>query len=145
MAYAATLQRTEQGTFLEFPEIPGLSVSVPDPRDAVEIAHEALNERIEAMLSRGELPQRPWKLHEPNGDGRIMVPLRPDHAVALQMRWMRQEQGLTLTEVAERMGVSRQRISALETTARNWTVATLQRLSEAFDSELEIVFKKRRR
>jgi len=41
--------------------------------------------------------------------------------------------------------VSRQRISALERTARNWTVATLLRLSDALGVELEIVLRRRDR
>src|SRR5512143_1566608 len=122
MIFSALLQKTIEGTVLEFPELPGVSVQVPESRDAIAVAHEVLNERIESMLARGEVPTRPLKPQEFDGTSRIPVPLRPDNAVALQMRWLRQEQGLTLTEVARRMGVSRQRISALETTARNWTV-----------------------
>ncbi|MEP7344004.1 MAG: helix-turn-helix transcriptional regulator [Gemmatimonadaceae bacterium] len=142
--YSALLQRTEDGLFLEFPELPGLSVRLADPGDAASVAHEVLNERIQNMLEQGEVPTKPGSFHESGGDARFAVALRPDNAVALQMRWIRLEQGLTLTEVAQRMGVSRQRISALETTARNWTVATLLRLSDALDAELEIVLRRRR-
>ena len=67
----------------------------------------------------------------------------PEHDVAVRMRDLRQELGLSVTEVAHRMGVSRQRISALERTARNWTVATLLRLSDALGVELEIVLRRR--
>jgi DNA-binding XRE family transcriptional regulator len=152
--YSALLQKKAEGLFLEFPELPGLSVRVADPDVAVSVAHEVLNDRIQSMLERGEVPTRPGSLEEAPATGehngsedidlRFTVPLRPDNAVALQMRWIRQEQGLTLTAVAQRMGVSRQRMSALESTARNWTVATLLRLAEALDADLEIVLKPRR-
>lgn len=145
MIFSALLQQTIDGTILEFPELPGVQVPVVDVREAVSVAEAALNARIELMLERGEVPIRPPGLQQLGDATRIAVPLRPDHAVALQMRWLRQEQGLTLTQVARRMGVSRQRISALETTARNWTVGTLVRLSEALDGELEIVLRRRRR
>ena len=146
MMYSALLQRTEEGLVLEFPELPGLSVRVPDADAAASVAHEVLNDRIQAMLEQGEVPTRPGTVQPMDGSGhsRFRVALRPDNAVALQMRWIRLEQGLTLTEVAQRMGVSRQRISALETTARNWTVTTLLRLSEALDADLEIVLRRRR-
>jgi DNA-binding XRE family transcriptional regulator/predicted RNase H-like HicB family nuclease len=146
MMYSALLQRTEEGLVLEFPELPGLSARITDPEAAASVAHEVLNNRIQAMLEQGEVPTRPGTVPSTDGSGhgRLKVPLRPDNAVALQMRWIRQEQGLTLTKVAQRMGVSRQRISALETTARNWTVATLLRLSEALDADLEIVLRRRR-
>jgi len=145
MMYSALLQRTEEGLVLEFPEIPGLSARITDAAAAASVAHEVLNNRIQAMLEQGEVPTRPG-LPPPdgNGNGRFRVALRPDNAVALQMRWIRLEQGLTLTQVAHRMGVSRQRISALETTARNWTVSTLLRLSDALDADLEIVLRRRR-
>ncbi len=142
--YSALLQRTEEGLFLEFPEFPGLNVRVADPCAAASVAHEVLNARIQAMLERGEVPTRPGLFRESDGDARLAVALRPDNAVALQMRWIRLEQGLTLTQVAQRMGVSRQRVSALETTARNWTVATLLRLSDALGADLEIVLRRRR-
>jgi DNA-directed RNA polymerase sigma subunit (sigma70/sigma32) len=123
-----------------------LSARITDPEAAASVAHEVLNDRIQAMLEQGEVPTRPGTVHPMDGSGhsRFRVALRPDNAVALQMRWIRLEQGLTLTEVAQRMGVSRQRISALETTARNWTVTTLLRLSEALDADLEIVLRRRR-
>lgn len=145
MIFSALLQKTMEGAVLEFPELPGVTVRVPDPRDAASVAHDALNERIEAMLAHGEVPMRPRKPQEFDHGAHIPVPLRPDNAAALQMRWLRQEQGLTLTEVARRMGVSRQRISALETTARNWTVGTLLRVTEALDADLEIVLRRRRK
>lgn len=160
MMYSALLQRTEEGLFLEFPELPGLSVRIADQAAVESVAHEVLNTRIQAMLERGEVPTRPGTLDQTTppasveadgvggdgneGEARFAVSLRPDNAVALQMRWIRLEQGLTLTDVAQRMGVSRQRISALETTARNWTVATLLRMSDALDAELEIVLRRRR-
>ena len=153
--YSALLQRKAEGLFLEFPEIPGLSVRVTDREVAVSVAEAVLNERIQSMLERGEVPTRPGSFDEASADEerresggdvdvRFAVPLRPDNAVALQMRWIRQEQGLTLTAVAQRMGVSRQRMSALETTTRNWTVATLLRVAEALDADLEIVLRRRR-
>lgn len=145
MIFSALLQKTVDGTVLEFPELPGVSVRVPESGDPATVAQEVLNERIESMLAHGEVPTRPRKTQDVDGASRIQVQLRPDNAIALQMRWLRQEQGLTLSEVARRMGVSRQRISAMEATARNWTVATLLRVTDALDAELEIVLRRRRR
>jgi predicted RNase H-like HicB family nuclease/DNA-binding XRE family transcriptional regulator len=145
MKYSAMLQATGQGFLVLFPELPGLTAQAADRGAARSVAHRVLNEQIGTMLSRGEIPARPRKVRSPEGSDRIGVTVRPDYAVTLQMRWTRQEQGLSLAKVAHRMGVSRQRISALEITGRNWTVGTLLRLSDALDADLEIVLRRRRR
>ena len=139
------LQATGQGFLVLFPELPGLTAQGADRGAAISVAHRVLNEKIGSMLSCGETPMRPRKGRSLDGSDRIGVTVRPDYAVTLQMRWTRQEQGLSLAKVAHRMGVSRQRISALEITGRNWTVGTLLRLSDALDADLEIVLRRRRR
>lgn len=141
MMFSAVVQKTSDGQVLEFPELRGPDVPVQDPDHVAALASEALNRRIESMLARGEIPQRPEETDE---DGeRLSVPVRAEMAVALQVKWMRKELGLTLTELAHRMGVSRQRVTVLETPTCNWTLATLLRLSHALDSELEIVFRRK--
>jgi predicted RNase H-like HicB family nuclease len=145
MKYSAMLQATGEGFHIQFPELPGLTAHGADRGAAIHVAHRVLNEKIGSMLARGEVPVRPRKLRSLDGSDTIGVTVRPDYAVTLQMRWTRQEQGLSLSKVAHRMGVSRQRISALEITGHNWTVGTLLRLSDALDADLEIVLRPRRK
>jgi transcriptional regulator with XRE-family HTH domain len=59
-------------------------------------------------------------------------------AVRLQLRWARQELGLTQAELARRVGVSRQQIALLESPDANVTLKTLERVARAMDLRLEI-------
>jgi len=143
MKYSARLEETREGFTLVFPELPELRVTVSDLRSAASVSDAKLNAHLEVLLSRGHLPLRPSRIRR--GARHIAVAVQPHHALALQVRWARQEQGLTLQKVASKMGVTRQRIAALEASDCNWTVATLRRLSDALNVELDIVLRPRRK
>lgn len=144
MKISAVLQHTRDGAYLEFPQLPGVTAVVEPGQVPRDVARETLHAYFESMLVRGELPVPPNPLRGGRQKNRIDVSLSAEHAVSLQMRWLRLEQRLTLSEVAARMGVSRQRISALETSTRNWTLATLQRVGEALDADLHISLRRRK-
>lgn len=140
MKYIAFIERTDDGWSLEFPEFPGLRAEGEDLGHVKCAAREALHTRIATMLRRGELPPRPAE-HERTllTTPHVAIPLSPSHAVALQLRWIRRERGWTLTDVARRMGVTRQRIAALETATHNWQMETLLRLTTALGADLDIM------
>ncbi|MFN8570641.1 MAG: type II toxin-antitoxin system HicB family antitoxin [Gemmatimonadaceae bacterium] len=140
MKYIALIERTVDGWSLEFPDLPGLRAEGPDLSHVTTQARAALHSCIAVMLRRGELPPRPRdEAIRLVPTACVAIPLSPSHAVALQLRWIRRERGWTLTDVAKRMGVTRQRIAALETVTHNWQMDTLLRLTEALGADLDIV------
>jgi transcriptional regulator with XRE-family HTH domain len=62
----------------------------------------------------------------------------PILAVRLQLRWARQDLGLSQAALARRIGVTRQQIALLESPDSNVTLRTLERVAEAMNLDLEI-------
>lgn len=61
--------------------------------------------------------------------------------LAAQIKLLREQQGLTQSQLAERARMKQERISALENVDYNsWTVKTLRKLAKAFDVGLEVRF-----
>lgn len=68
----------------------------------------------------------------------VAVPVSPILAVRLQLRWARQDLGLTQAQLAERVGVTRQQIGLLESPDANVTLRTLERVARAMGLRLDI-------
>src|SRR5438132_236883 len=65
--------------------------------------------------------------------------------IGVQVARLRQEKGLTQTQLAAKVGMSAPNISRIESSeAQNLTLTTLVRLFNALDHEVEIVPRKRR-
>jgi len=65
--------------------------------------------------------------------------------IGVQVAKLRQEKGLTQTQLAAKVGMSAPNISRIESSeAQNLTLTTLVRLFSALDHEVEIVPRKRR-
>jgi len=69
--------------------------------------------------------------------------LDPALAVRLQMRWARLKQGWSQSELARRVGVTRQQISLLESPDSNLTLGTLEKVASALNLDLEIELRDR--
>lgn len=66
---------------------------------------------------------------------------RGDASIAAQIRVLREQRGWTQEELAEQAGMKQSRISALEDVNYDaWTVKTLRKLAEAFDTHLDVRF-----
>lgn len=62
-------------------------------------------------------------------------------ALAAQIKVLRENLGLTQTELAERAKMKQERISALENIEYDaWTIKTLRKLARAFDAHLNVSF-----
>lgn len=59
-------------------------------------------------------------------------------AARLQLRWAREDAGLTQRELATRVGVSQQAIAKLESPDANLTLQTLERVAHALGLEVEL-------
>jgi predicted RNase H-like HicB family nuclease/DNA-binding XRE family transcriptional regulator len=121
--------------------LPGLYSGIMtygDSLDAAkEMASEALSGLLEVFMGEGrdiELPSLPegpdWYAIEPS----------PSVAFALWLRSRRKAAGLTLTEVADRLGVKYQVYQKLENPeTANPTLKTMKRLEKVFGEELVAV------
>lgn len=97
------------------------------------MAAEALEGWLETHLEFGDVPPRP---RARRGGVPIDVPPRLD--VAIQLRWLRDDLGLSQAEFAKRVGVSQQQIAKLEKPTSNPTIRTLVELTEKLGARVLI-------
>src|SRR6266545_2839241 len=113
MEYLARLTTEGHRTLVDFPDCPGCQTFGTSRDAAIERAREALEGWLEAHLATGSAPPRPRSRRRTPGRSRwIEVPAIL--AVRLQLRWARQNLGLSQAALAKRIGVTRQQIGLLE-------------------------------
>lgn len=141
MQFLALIRKDGKRTLVEFPDCPGCQ-TFAEPREVIEdVAREALEGWLELHLEDGSAPPRP--AHRIKAGARVRVlPVRvdPTLAIRLEIRWARQDAGLSQGDLAKRIGVTRQQISLVEGSGRNLTVATLRKIADALGLELDITF-----
>lgn len=110
-----------------------------DAGESIEaMAREALELHLEAYLEERELPPKP-STRAPKGKV-LWVDVPPRLAFALNVRWARQEAGLSQAELAERLKVSQQQVAKLEAPTTNPKLETIQRVAEVLGKRLEFAF-----
>lgn len=139
MIYHALVTREGKRHLVSFPDCPGCQTFGTTRAGALAMAADALQGWLEAHLAAGDAPPSP----SPRRNSRarptlVSVPVPVILAVRLQLRWARQELGLTQAELAKRVGVSRQQIALLESPDANVTLKTLERVAFAMGLRLEI-------
>jgi len=141
MHYVARISREGRRTLIGFPDCPGCQTFTVPGEDIASVAREALESWLEAELKYGEAPPAPSARSK--GANRLTVRIDPALAVRLQMRWARLKQGWSQSELATRVGVTRQQISLLESPDSNLTLATLEKVASALNLDLEIELRDR--
>jgi transcriptional regulator with XRE-family HTH domain len=68
------------------------------------------------------------------------VRVNPALAIALLLRWRRQELKLSQADLGKRLGVTRQQVALLERAGGNLRVATLAKAAAALEVELDVGF-----
>ena len=139
MEYLADLAREGRRTLIEFPDCPGCQTFADPGEDVTEVAREALESWLEVHLEGGEAPPRP----RPHRRSTKMLPVRvnPALAIALLLRWRRQELKLSQAALGKRLGVTRQQVALLERAGGNLKVSTLAKAAEALEVELDVEFR----
>jgi antitoxin HicB len=133
MEYIAKLT-TENGRWLvEFPDCPGCQTFGETKAEALEMASEALEGWLEAHLEYGDAPPRPARHRG------APIRVRQRLAVAIQIRWLREDLGLTQRELAGKAGVSQQQIAKLEKPSGNPTIGTLEAIAKKSGAQLSTV------
>jgi antitoxin HicB len=138
MYYNAKLTQERGRWLVEFPDCPGCQTFGESKDEAIEMAHEALDGWLETSLEHGDVPPRPAAQRG------VPVAVRPRLDVAIQLRWWREDLGLTQGELAKRIGVSQQQIAKLENPAANPTIDTLATIAHKMDADLIVTIAPRR-
>lgn len=133
MHYFARLTREGARWLIDFPDCPGCQTFGDTREEALAMAAEALEGWLETHLEHGDVPPRP---RARRGGVAIDVPSGLD--VAIQVRWLRDDLGMSQEELARRVGVSQQQIAKLERPTSNPTIRTLVKLTEKLGSRVLI-------
>jgi len=138
-SYPASITWSEDDKVFEvsFPDLSGCITFGPSLDEAKAMASEALTGVLEAMIARGiSLPSpSPMK-------GKHMYAIEPSTSVsfALWLRERRRASGMTLTDVADKLGVRYQVYQKLEDPRKtNPTLKTLAKLEKVFGERLIMV------
>lgn len=137
MQYIARVASEGRKMLVEFPDCPGC-VTFYDPHEDVSleaVAREALEGWLEVHLAGGEAPPPP---HAKAGPRSLVVRIAPSLSIALQIRWRRQELGLSQSALGKLLGVSRQQAASLENPDSNLRMTTLEAAARALDVELDV-------
>ncbi len=132
MQYRAKITQEDGRWLVEFPDCPGCQTFGDSRTHALERGRDALEAWLETALVQRELPPRPKA--KPGTAVRIGSKL----SAVLQIRWARDAQGLTQTELARRAGTSQQQIARLENPDGNPTLDTLERVAAALGLRVEV-------
>ncbi len=136
MEYLAKTTRLDDGRVeVEFPDCPGCQTFAEADEDVVAIAQEALEGWLEAHLLDGEAPPQPIAKRSV---GALRVRVSPPVAIALQVRWRRQELKISQGELGRRLGVTRQQVALIERPTGNLRMSTLVKVAKALGATLDV-------
>src|SRR5580700_6842828 len=109
MHYHALVTREGKHHLAEFVDAPGCQTFASGEPALRGAAKEALEGWLEAHLADGQVPPRP-KRRPATARGATVwtIEVGPRLAVAVELRWAREDAGLSQAEVAKRAGVSQQ-------------------------------------
>jgi DNA-binding XRE family transcriptional regulator/predicted RNase H-like HicB family nuclease len=141
MRYIAYISREGKRVLAEFPDCPGCQTYADHDEAIAEVAREALEGWLEAHLVDGQIPPRP-SIHygAPHASTMARISIRPGLAAALNIRWARNDAGLSQKALGERAGVSQQQIAKLEDPDENPSLDTLSKVGAALGLHVNLDF-----
>ena len=132
MRYHAKFAKDGRHWSAIFIDAPGCATFAGTREKALVAAKEALEGWLEAHLVDGRSPPRPSA-----GSRGEPVDVDPQLAVAVSLRWARQDAGFTQADLAARIGVSQQQVAKLERPGANPSIATLKKIAVALGVRFE--------
>jgi DNA-binding XRE family transcriptional regulator/predicted RNase H-like HicB family nuclease len=133
MQYHAKVRRDGRWWTATFIDAPGCVTQGAKREAVLAAAGEALGGWLEAHLVDGRSPPRPRKRA-----GAAAIDVEPQLAMAIALRWVRLDAGLTQSQLATRAGVSQQQIAKLERPGANPSIGTLRKVADALGARLEL-------
>ena len=134
MQYHVRLEKEGRSWNAIFADAPGCVTYGRSRAQAMAAAREALEGWLEAHLVDGRAPPRPARTAR-NAEP---VEVDPQLGLAIELRWARQEAGLSQAELASRVGVSQQQIAKLEKPGANPSIATLRKVAAALGVRVQL-------
>jgi DNA-binding XRE family transcriptional regulator/predicted RNase H-like HicB family nuclease len=138
LQYTAITTREKARTLIEFPDCPGAETFAEANEDPAAVARESLELYLESVLADREVPPRPSAVRLPQGWALLPISIDPALEVRLQIRWTREDQGLSQQALAQRVDVSQQAIAKLESPDSNVTLETLKKVAAALGLEVHV-------
>jgi len=132
MEYIGKLSREGKHWLVAFVDCPGCQTFGRNRGEALAMAREALEGWLEVHLADGNAPPRPKRRRG------VAITIGSRLSVALQIRWLREDLGLTQAQLAKRVGVSQQQIAKLENPDANPSLATLESVAKGAGAALEV-------
>jgi antitoxin HicB len=132
MEYIAKFTHEDDHILVEFPDCPGCQTFGDNEEHARQMAEEALEGWLEANLIGGKVPPRPRKHHG------VAIQVRPRLAIALEIRWARDDRGWTQRDLAKHAKVAQQQIARLEDPDTNPTISTIEMVAQALQRSLRV-------
>ena len=139
--YWAILYELPEGTGVgaRFIEPPNVTTYGTEWDHAKQAAQEALAAALEVDFEQGYHLPAATRPKAAKGARVVFVPLEPDVRMAYVLRDLREQEGLTQRQVAERIGITYQSYQRMERPGRsNLSLATLARVARALHRELVI-------
>src|SRR5689334_23326527 len=100
MRYTAKITREGRRWLAEFVDAPGCQTFASSKEELLSVLEDALAGWLEAHLVDGDAPPRPKKLRQRAGFWPVEV--EPSLSIAIQLRWARQDAGLSQADLAKR-------------------------------------------
>ena len=134
MKYPAKITPDEDGFIVDFPDLPGCLTQGDTIEEAQANAAEALSGYLASVNDRGLEYNDPSNL---TGDDIYLIPVDADVALAITVKKLRTECGMTQKEVAAKMGVPYQTYQKIERCKKaNLSINSLAKLEKAFGVRL---------
>jgi antitoxin HicB len=131
MTYNCTIEQEGDMFIVRFPDMPNIQTFGNTHEEALAMAREALEGRLESDISRG-LPIPPSAYREG-------YPVSVANHIALSFRFRELRGKQSQTDIARKLGFSYQSYQRLENPRRaNPTVKTLERIARVYGRELNI-------
>jgi DNA-binding XRE family transcriptional regulator len=134
MHYHLRLEKEGRSWNAIFADAPGCATYGRSRAQALSAAREALEGWLEAHLVDGRAPPRPARVAR-NAE---LVEVDPQLGLAIELRWARQDAGLSQAELASRVGVSQQQIAKLERPGANPSIATLRKVAAGLGVRVQL-------
>lgn len=132
LEYRAKISREGRYHLAEFRDCPGCQTFAETREELLVMAREALEGWLEAQLGGGEAPPRP------RAKTGTAIGVSAKLAAVLQIRWARQDRGLSQTALAKLAGISQQQVARLENPDGNPTLNTLEKVAQALGLRLDL-------
>jgi predicted RNase H-like HicB family nuclease/DNA-binding XRE family transcriptional regulator len=139
MRFPALVTEKHGEWLARFKGLPGCEARADTEAGILPSAQIALDHWLAAELrSRRTPPRPPRRVHLWKRERLLRVPVAPEIALPLMIRWARSDAGLTQSNLAKQLGVTQPRIAQLELPGARLSISTLQRVAAALNSRLEV-------